>query len=125
VRKRYWAAVASLSYHCSYVIHYLYNSVHWNHVHVDNQASVNTNSSFNTGASTQVYTVQACLIYIWGYPLSDLGPSGIDGDWGSYTDNLSRRALARMGLSGGLTTQSNWLAFCKASLRFGVGTQAY
>jgi hypothetical protein len=33
--------------------------------------------------------------------------------------------LSRIGRSGSLATQSNWLEFNRATLRFGSGTQTY
>jgi hypothetical protein len=120
-RKRYWAAVAGLNYHFKYVLHYFYNAEHHNHVHVDNEASGSGNSTFTTGSSSQVYSVQAACRYIWGY-----SSIAIDGIWGPQTDSYSRQALTRIGRSGGLTTsQTNWLEFNKATLRFGTGRQAY
>jgi hypothetical protein len=120
-RKNYWAAVAGLNYHFRDVLHYLYNTEHHNHVHVDNSKTGSGNSTFSTGSRAQVLMVQACLVYIWGYSVVS-----IDGGWGSQSDTYSRQALARIGRSGGLTTsQANWLEFCKASLRFGTGAQAY
>lgn len=120
-RKRYWAGVAGLNYHFKYVLHYFYNADHHNHVHVDNEASGSGNSTFTTGSSSQVYSVQAACRYIWGYT-----SIAIDGVWGPQTDSYSRQALARIGRSGGLTSsQTNWLEFNKATLRFGTGRQSY
>lgn len=34
-RKYYWAGAASLHYHFRNVLTYLYNSDHWNHIHID------------------------------------------------------------------------------------------
>jgi hypothetical protein len=120
-RKRYWAAVAGLSYHFRDVLHYAYNAEHYNHVHVDNSISGSANSTFSTGSTAQVKMVQACLNHIWGYTAVT-----IDGGYGPQTTDYSNRALVRMGRSGYLTTsQTNWLEFCKASLRFGTGAQSY
>jgi hypothetical protein len=118
--KWYWAGVAGLNYHTHYVLHYLYNSEHYNHVHADNQVSGGGNPSFSTGSRTQILAAQAALKYIWGY-------SGIsvDGGWGPQTDSYSRQAIARAGGSNGLTTSGNWQVFNRATLRFGTGTQAY
>lgn len=119
VRKRYWATCASINYHFKYVLHYLYNSDHWNHIHLDNAVSGSGNSTFTTGSSSQVYSVQACCRYIWGYSIA------IDGIWGPETSGAVSKVLARIGLSGSITTQSNWLEFNRTSLRFGTGRQTY
>ncbi len=119
-RKRYWATAASLHYHFKYVLTYVYNTAHWNHIHFDNQVSGSGNSTFSTGSTSQVKHVQACCTYIWGYPTT------IDGIWGPQTAGNSSKALARIGRSGAITSsQTNWLEFNKATLRFGSGRQAY
>jgi len=119
-RKRYWPTSASLNYHFRHVLHYLYNSDHWNHFHIDNLISGSGNSQFSTSSTPQVKHVQACLNYIWGYATT------IDGIWGSQTSGNASKALARMGRSGTLTTsQTNWLEFNRGTMRFGYGTQTY
>lgn len=118
-RKLYWGTVASLNYHFRDVLHYNYNSEHDNHVHADNGISGSGNSTYSTGSNTQTKFIQSALNYIWGYGTT------IDGLWGPQTDGNSRKALSRIGVSGGITAQSNWLAFCRASFRFVVGKQSY
>jgi hypothetical protein len=119
-RRRYWAAVASLHHYFEYVLTYLYNTAHYNHVHVDNSQSGTGYSTFGTGSGTQVESVQAMLSYVWGYATT------IDGIWGSQTDGNSARVLSRIGTGGRLTSgQSYWLAFLRATCRKGTGLQAY
>jgi hypothetical protein len=118
--KRYWAGVAGLNYHVNYVLHYLYNAEHHNHVHADNQVSGGGSPTFSTGSRTQVLATQATLKYIWGYSLI-----GVDGIWGPQTNGYANKALVRIGRSGTLTSSGNWLEFNRASLRFGTGTQNY
>ncbi|MEU8226272.1 twin-arginine translocation signal domain-containing protein [Kribbella sp. NPDC048915] len=111
VRREYWAGVAGLNYHFKYVLHYLYNSEHHNHVHVDNEASGSGLSTFTTGTTSQVKFVQAALNYIWKIP------TGIDGVWGPETDGNSAKVLQRVNYGGKLTTsQNHWLTFCRVSL---------
>lgn len=119
IRKRYWATAASCNYHFKYVLTYFYNSDHYNHIHVDNSVSGSGNSTFTTGTSSQVQCVQAQITYVWEDPID------IDGIWGPQTSGAVSRVLARIGRSGSLTTQANWLEFNKATLRFGSGTQTY
>jgi hypothetical protein len=119
-RKLYWGTVASLVYHFRDVLHYAYNAAHDNHAHADNSVSGTGNSNLVTSSTAQTTFVQSSLTYVWGYSTS------VDGSWGPQTDGNSRKALARIGLGGGLTTsQSNWLAYCRATFRFAVGKQSY
>jgi hypothetical protein len=119
VRKQYWATSASLHYHFKHVLTYLFNSAHNNHIHADNSVSGGGNSTFSTGASAQVQHVQACVTYIWGRPVT------LDGIWGPQTSGAAGAVLSRIGRSGSLTTQSNWLEFNRATLRFGSGAQTF
>lgn len=118
VRKQYWATAASLNYHFQHTLTYAYNSDHHNHIHFDNDVSGSGNSSFNQ-SSGQKLSAQSTLNALWGESLD------VDGSWGPKSTAAASRALARIGLSGSFSTQSNWLAFNRASLRFGSGTQTY
>lgn len=119
-RRRYWATSASAHHHFRNVLTYLYNSAHHNHIHIDNLVSGTGNSSFDSGSSAQVQHVQACCRYVWGLPTT------IDGIWGSQTSSHSTRVLRAAGVTTGtITTQSRWLAFNRASMRKGYGTQSY
>jgi len=130
-RNRYWGTVAGLNYHFAHVLHYWYTPVyfpngaidysHEYHVHVDNSQSGNGFSVFAPSTSVrkvQVFTVQSCLNYIWGYPTS------IDGYWGPQSTSHSNDVLAKLGRTGSLTSsQANWQAFLTAALRWGTGAQ--
>jgi hypothetical protein len=118
-RKRYWATSASLHYHFKHVLTYFFNSQHHNHIHADNASSGGGNSTFSTGSRAQVQHVQACCTYIWSRSIA------IDGIFGPQTNGAVTAVLQRLGLSGGLGNQANWLAFNRATLRFGSGTQSY
>ncbi|HEX6870307.1 MAG TPA: hypothetical protein VF163_04350 [Micromonosporaceae bacterium] len=127
LRKRYWATAASLHYHFEDVLTYPYRNsdgtyTHTNHIHIDNGDSGSGNSTFSTVDYPQVLSVQHCLAYIWNY--ADVP---LDGVWSQTTANRARDALARAGISGGLTDNPpyNWLEFNRASLRFGTGRQSY
>ncbi|QIX53910.1 extensin family protein [Rhodococcus sp. DMU1] len=120
MRRKYWATSASLHYHFSDVLTYHHDQAHENHIHVDNGRSGSGNSRFSTGRRNQVWHVQSCCRYVWGYD------TGMDGIWGPETDTDSRAALERIGRSGALTTsQANWLAFNRATTRFGTRRQTY
>lgn len=119
-RKRYWATAASLHYHFKDVITYPWDSLHHNHIHVDNWASGNVNSVFTTSAKAQVYFVQYSLVYVWGYTAV-----GMDGVYGPQTADYASRALDRSGAPGALTTLANWQRFCDTTTRFGSGSSSY
>ncbi len=119
-RKQYWALSASLFYHFQYVLHYLYNYLHEDHLHVDNLVSGSGNTSFSTSSETQVKFVQASLRYIWGY-----SSVAIDGDYGPVSSAYASSALDRSGSAGSLGSQSNWQRFCLTTTRFGSGRQSY
>jgi hypothetical protein len=115
--QKYWAAVASLEYHFDSVLHYYYTG-HQDHVHADMEISGASNSRFKTGSSVQVKFVQASLNSIWGTTPRLV----IDGVYGAKTSAAGKAALARMNLSGYLTSsQSNWLAYCRGSVIMGSG----
>ncbi len=119
-RRRYWATSAAAHYHFRNVLTYAYNSEHHNHIHIDNLVSGTGNSKLDTSSEAQVKHIQASCSFVWGYA------TAVDGVWGSQTNTNSRRVLARIGRSGGLTTsQTNWLEFNKATLRKGTGREAY
>jgi hypothetical protein len=116
IRRWYWGAVSSLNIYFKYVLHYQYNSVHWNHVHVDNEASDGTYSTFSTGSRSQNQTVQSVCNYIFGQGTS------VDGVWGPQTQSHSSAVLAASGWSGAITSsQSHWHRFLWAGFRAGYG----
>jgi hypothetical protein len=118
-RKRYWGTAASVNYHFRSALTYFYNDDHNNHLHFDNGLSGSANSSFATDSDAQVEHVQAALTYVWGETVD------IDGVYGPKSSAAAGRVLSRIGRSGALTTQANWLEFNRATLRFASGTQAY
>jgi hypothetical protein len=120
-RRRYWATAASAHHHFQDVLTYLYDSDHHSHIHMDNLQSGSGNSSYHTGSRAQTLNVQACCRYIWGKSTT------IDGIWGPQTRDHSTDVLRRIGRATGTiaSSQGNWLAFNRASLRKGYGTEAY
>jgi hypothetical protein len=115
-RNRYWATVAGLNKYFKYVLHYNYNAAHDNHVHVDNEASNGTYSTFSTGSKSQVKMVQSVCNYIYG-----MG-TAIDGGWGPQTNGHSSTVLSWTGMGGSITTsQAHWHRFCVAAMHSGHG----
>jgi len=119
-RRRYWAAAASLHHFFRHTLTYRFNTDHHNHIHVDNELSGTGYSTFSTGSTTQVQSVQAMLSYVWGYSERNTSWSeGIDGD-------RCAAVLTRIGVGGRITSgQSYWLAFLRATVRKGTGLQSY
>jgi hypothetical protein len=118
-RKRYWGTAASLHYHFRSTLTYFYDSDHDNHIHFDNGISGSSNTSFSSGSDSQVQHLQAALTYVWGETV------GIDGIYGPQSTAAANRVITRIGRSGTLSTQANWLEFNRATLRFASGTQTY
>jgi hypothetical protein len=119
-RVNYWATAASAHHHFQHVLTYPYDAEHHTHIHIDNLVSGDGNSSFQTGSDAQVFHVQSCCRWIWGKSTT------IDGIWGPQTRDHSTDILRRIGRdSGTITSQGNWLAFNRASLRKGYGVQEY
>jgi hypothetical protein len=117
-RKKYWATVASLNMYFTYVLHYLQNAEHHNHVHADNQVSGNGWGVFSTGHRSQVLSTQACLRYIWGYSTS------LDGDYGPQTKAHAHDVLTKAKYGGYITTsKDHWRKFNQLAARWGNGRQ--
>lgn len=120
-RRHYWATSASLHRHFQHVLTYEYNSDHYNHIHIDNLVSGLGNSTFDTGSRAQVVHVQACCKWLWGKS------TAIDGVWGDQTRTHSTEVLRRIGQASGTiaSSQANWLAFNRASMRKGYDVEEY
>ncbi|MGB9376505.1 MAG: hypothetical protein WCB04_03225 [Mycobacteriales bacterium] len=120
-RVHYWATSASLHYHFRNVLTYPYNSDHWNHIHIDNLVSGLGNSDFDTSSEAQTLHVQASCRFVWGKATT------VDGVWGPETNTDSTQVLRRIGRASGTiaSSQANWLAFNKATLRKGYDVEQY
>ncbi len=116
IRRWYWGGICLLHKYFNYVLHYKYNSIHETHIHVDNQASDGTYSTFSTGTRSQVLTVQAACNYIYG-----MGTT-IDGVWRAQTDSHASTVLYYSGWGGSITSsQSHWHRFLWTAFRAGYG----
>jgi hypothetical protein len=121
-RTRYWGLACSLARYFQHVLTYYDNADHHNHLHADNQLYGSpTNAAYSTGSTSQTYILQAACRYVWA-----MG-TAVDGDWGPETSGDSTAVLRRIGQSSGTVASSsaNWTAFCAATFRKAVGTQAY
>lgn len=106
----YWALAASLHGHFAYVVTYLYDTEHHNHIHVDNGRSGTGRSEFDPGSITQVQAIQAIASYVWGRP------TDITGRWDGPTRDATRAILAEIGPDADLTDEGAWSRFCSASI---------
>ena len=120
-KKRYWGTAASLMRRFRHVLTYMDNTTHWNHMHVDNDIYGELDDCYySTGSTSQTYIVQGACRQVWGLS------TAVDGQWGSETQSHSTSVLRRIGrTSGTITDNANFRAFCTASFRKAVGTQAY
>lgn len=109
-RRAYWILASGLHRHFAYVLTYLYDSAHANHIHVDNGRSGSELSTLSTRSRVQVQAVQAITSYLWDDPVE------LTGRWDSATRAASGRVLERLGGSGDLDDNvENWRAFLDAS----------
>ncbi|GAA1696610.1 hypothetical protein GCM10009745_48350 [Kribbella yunnanensis] len=120
-KRRYWGTAAGLMRRFRHVLTYMDNREHWNHMHVDNDLYGELGDcKFTTSSSSQTYIVQAACHHAWGIS------TVVDGDWGPKTQANSTAVLRRIGRpSGTITDKANFQAFCTASYRKALGTQAY
>lgn len=109
-RRRYWMLAASLHLHFAYVLTYLYDGAHANHIHIDNGVSGSGMSSFRTRSRVQNQAVQAICRYLWGVPCE------ITGDWDRQTRRASEAVLEQLGAGGALTRGENWAVFLDGSI---------
>ena len=109
-RRHYWTVAAGLHLRFAYVLTYLYNDAHANHIHVDNGRSGAELSVLSTRSQVQVQAVQAIATYRWDSPVE------LTGRWDSATRRATRSVLDRLGIPGDLTdSPDTWRAFLTAS----------
>lgn len=109
-RARYWALAASLHLHFAYVLTYLYNPTHHNHIHIDNGQSGDQLSTFSTRSTAQVQAVQGMLNHIWDRKLE------ITGDYDRPTAKAARAVLEQLEVDGSLDDgDDQWRGFLRAT----------
>lgn len=114
-RRSYWSLAAGLHRRFSYVLTYLYDDQHANHIHVDNGRSGATDSTFSPRSRVQVQAVQALCRYLWDEPVE------LSGQWDRLTRQAAGRVLDRLGLDDDLTSRSSWSGLLDASAARGRG----
>lgn len=105
----YWALAASLHRHFAYVVTYLYDTEHHNHIHVDNGRSDGQRSVFDPGSITQVQAVQAIATHVWNRPVE------ITGRFDAATREATQAVLGELGHERSLTESGGWDRFLSAS----------
>ena len=112
-RRRYWALAAGLHVRFAYVLTYLYDGQHANHVHVDNGRSADIDSTFSPRSTVQVQAVQAVCRYLWSQPLE------LTGRWDAATQRATGQVLDGLGLDDSLTATGSWPGFLNAAVARG------
>ncbi|GAA1431533.1 hypothetical protein GCM10009616_18880 [Microlunatus lacustris] len=108
-RRRYWAVAAGLHARFSYVLTYLYDAQHANHVHVDNGRSGDGAPTFSPRSGVQVHAVQAVCRYLWGQPVE------LTGRWDGETSRAAATVLDGLGLDDDLQAEGSWTGLMGAA----------
>jgi Extensin-like protein C-terminus len=110
-RRAYWAVAAGLHLRFAYVLTYLHDARHANHIHLDNGRSGADLSTFAPRSRVQVQAVQAMVSYLWSDPVE------INGRWDSPTRAASRRALDQLEIDADLTDgNESWHGFLRGTI---------
>ncbi len=113
-RRTYWAVAASAHLHFAYVLTYLYNATHHNHIHLDNGRSGTGRSTFSSRSPAQVQAVQGTLTHLWERPVE------VTGRWDGPTREATRAVLAGLDVGDDLADQGTWAGFLTAGVRRGA-----
>jgi hypothetical protein len=101
-RRAYWAVAASAHKHFAYVLTYLYNAQHHNHIHLDNGRSGAELARFSSRSPAQVQAVQGILGQLWDAPVE------VSGRWDASTADAVRTVLADLSQGDDLSDQATW-----------------
>ena len=107
----YWRVAASLHLRFAYVLTYLYDARHLNHIHVDNGRSGEEWSTFSTRSRVQVQAAQAMATHLWGREVP------ITGRWDRTTRSATDAILSGLDVSGSLTEPEAWRGFLTEASR--------
>jgi hypothetical protein len=109
-RRRYWALAAIMRSHSAYLLHGEYNAAHRDHLHHDNGGP----SGFTTSSQATVKLVQAICRHVFNDPTV-----AIDGDYGPKSKAAVAAAVAKLELTGDITSLSEFKRFLLRSGRLG------
>lgn len=107
--RAYWQLAASLHRDFAYVLTYLFDDAHHNHIHVDDGRSGAGRSSFSRGMRLQVRAVQAMCGHVWDRDVP------ITGSWDAATRDATGEILREAGIGGRLVGDEQWHAFLTAT----------
>jgi hypothetical protein len=113
-RRAYWAVAASAHRHFAYVLTYLYDAQHHNHIHVDNGRSGAGPSSFSSRSPAQVQAIQGILTHLWDLPVE------VTGRWDTATRAATESVLAGLAVGDDLAADVTWAGFLTASVGRGA-----
>ncbi len=107
--RAYWRLAAGLHAHFAYVLTYLFDELHANHIHIDDTESRGQMSSFNRRSRVQCHGVQGICRYVWQVPTE------LTGAWDTQTRASLATVTERLGLSDQIQQQQAWQDFLTAS----------
>ena len=108
----YWRLAAGLHAYFAYVLTYLLDELHVNHIHVDDTESRFRMTSFNHRSRVQCQAVQAICRCVWKTPTE------LTGAWDDQTRASLAKVTDQLGLSNQIQRQPAWQDFLMASARF-------
>jgi hypothetical protein len=113
-RRAYWVVAASAHRHFAYVLTYLYNAQHHNHIHLDNGRSGTEPSTFSGRSRAQVQAVQGILTHLWDAPVE------VSSRWDAATRSALAPVLRDLAVGDDLVDRATWSGFLDASVRRGA-----
>lgn len=111
--REYWRLAASLHRDFAFVLTYLYDEAHHDHIHVDDGRSGEDGSRFDR-SRTQVRAVQAMCTHVWGIE------TPVTGSWDEPTRTATSQVMQRIGAGDRLSRTEDWHAFCSATAAQGA-----
>ncbi|MDO5627288.1 MAG: hypothetical protein Q4G43_03095 [Mobilicoccus sp.] len=106
--RAYWRLAASLHRDFAFVLTYLYDTAHHDHIHVDDGRSGDGPSRFDR-SRTQVQAIQAMCTHVWGIE------TPVTGAWDEPVRSATSEIMRRIGAGQRLSRTEHWHAFCSAT----------
>ncbi len=110
-----WRLAAGLHERFAYVLTYLYDAAHANHIHVDDGRSRDTGPRFSRRSRVQVQAVQAICTHVWDTPVET------SGTFDAATRRAVTTVLDRLSLPDDLTAEGAWTGFLRRTASAGPG----
>jgi Extensin-like protein C-terminus len=109
--REYWRLAAGLHLRFAYVLTYLYDTRHHNHIHIDNGRSGTELSAFSPRSRVQVQAAQAIATHLWQRPVA------VTGEWDRATRSTIATILDELDLPTSLGGKESWHGFLTAAIR--------